>query len=92
MREYAKQGVATIDRRSMAWLRAHAHYDDLHPHEAMELIKRLCVDEPAQQAALKAAEEGMAYYLLALDDCFKLHQSSTPSAPVINPAENLLLI
>ena len=70
MRAYAKAGLANIERRTMAWLRAHAHYDDKHPHEALELIKRLCGSDPdAQKSALAAARRGMEYYLLALDDC-----------------------
>lgn len=79
MREYAKNGDAVIDRRTMAWLRAHAHYDDHHPHEAMELIKRLCHDDSSREAALLAAKEGMEFYLMALDHCFSAfypqHQS-----------------
>lgn len=74
MREYAKTGQAVIDRRTMAWLRAHAHYDDHHPHEAMELIKRLCIDDESREAARLAAKRGMEYYVMALDDCFTLHQ------------------
>ncbi|MDP2226014.1 MAG: iron-containing redox enzyme family protein [Moraxellaceae bacterium] len=70
MKKYAARGEATIDRRTMAWLRAHAHYDDAHPHEAMELIKQLCVSEAQQAQAFAAAERGMEYYLLALDDCY----------------------
>lgn len=70
MRAYAERGEATIDKRSMAWLRAHAHYDDAHPHEAMELIKGLCIDEKSREQAFAAATRGMEYYLLALDDCY----------------------
>jgi hypothetical protein len=33
---YTNHPEVTIDKRSLAWLRAHAHYDDLHPYEAME--------------------------------------------------------
>lgn len=71
MKKYAERGEATIDRRSMAWLRAHAHYDDAHPYEAMELVKILCGDDKALQAkAFAATLRGMEYYLLALDDCY----------------------
>lgn len=73
MRCYAERGEANVDRRTMAWLRAHAHYDDAHPYEAMELIKRLCHDDTEQQArAFAAARRGMEYYLLALDACYAL--------------------
>lgn len=72
MKIYAERGEARIDRRSMAWLRAHAHYDDAHPYEAMELVKLLCgTDEQLQAKAYAAAVRGMEYYLLALDDCYE---------------------
>lgn len=71
MRTYARRDEARIDRRSMAWLRAHAHYDDRHPHEAMELVKLLCTDDASRRAAFLAAERGMSYYLLALDACWQ---------------------
>jgi len=72
IKSYTDDPSITITPRTMAWLRAHAHYDDAHPYEAMELIKRLCDHDPvAQQNALNAAEQGLAYYELALDACFK---------------------
>ncbi|WP_336719663.1 TenA family transcriptional regulator [Acinetobacter soli] len=74
---YIDHPEVNINKRSLAWLRAHAHYDDLHPYEAMELIKRLCADQPElQQKAFLAAKEGLEYYALALDECYKL-QSRT---------------
>lgn len=88
MRAYANRGEASIDKRSMAWLRAHAHYDDAHPHEAMELIKMLCVDEESRQLAFAATTRGMEYYLLALDDCYAsapvLKSGVTPNSGKVN--------
>ena len=71
VKHYAEQGRAEINRHTMAWLRAHASYDDAHPHEAMELIKLLAVDEPSRRRAFTAARRGLEYYLLALDDCYR---------------------
>lgn len=45
MRHYQSRGEMAPSRRTMAWLKAHATYDDLHPYEAMELVRRLCVDD-----------------------------------------------
>ena len=51
-------------------------YDDMHPHEAMELIKRLCNDDIAmQERAFIAAEQGLAYYELALDHCYHIYKT-----------------
>lgn len=59
-REYAADGVR-IDGVSMMWLKAHARYDDAHPHEALEIIKAATdqlSDEPARvvEAARKSLE------------------------------------
>ena len=71
---YIDHPEVSINKRSLAWLRAHAHYDDIHPYEAMELIKRLGEGKPEiQEKAFQAALEGLAYYELALDECYK-HQ------------------
>lgn len=73
VQSYKDNPEINIDKRSLAWLRAHAHYDDLHPYEAMELIKRLCGDDiNMQKKAFNAAKAGLAYYELALDDCYKI--------------------
>jgi len=70
MQAYQENGVATINRHSMAWLRAHASYDDAHPHEAMELIKLTCVNQESRERAFAAAVKGLEYYVLALDHCY----------------------
>ncbi|WP_343597704.1 iron-containing redox enzyme family protein [Acinetobacter sp.] len=74
---YTHHPEVHLGKRTIAWLRAHAHYDDLHPHEAMELIKRICDGKPdLQQKAFYAAQEGLAYYELALDECYKLQKKA----------------
>ncbi|HEX4869674.1 MAG TPA: iron-containing redox enzyme family protein [Moraxellaceae bacterium] len=84
MRHYAERGEAVLDRRTMAWLRAHAHYDDAHPYEAMELVKRLCANDPAlQHKCFQAARRGMEYYLLALDDCHAAALVVPPAAVAV---------
>mgnify|MGYP003114593396 FL=1 len=80
MKHYAEQGSANINRHTMAWLRAHASYDDAHPHEAMELVKRLATDQPARQRAFAAAQRGLEYYVLALDDCYRFGQDRDQEA------------
>lgn len=73
IKSYIDHPNVVINTKTVAWLRAHALYDDVHPYEAMELIKRLCHDDPQMQAkALHAAEQGLAYYELALDECYKV--------------------
>jgi pyrroloquinoline quinone (PQQ) biosynthesis protein C len=78
MRAYAKRGEAEVDRRTMAWLRAHSHYDDAHPHEAMELIKLLAHTDEERQRAFEATRRGLEYYWLALEDCWRPLDGSEP--------------
>ena len=56
-------------RRSMAWLRAHARYDDTHPYEAMELVMRCAQDQSDVARALRAAERSLDFYTMGLDAC-----------------------
>jgi pyrroloquinoline quinone (PQQ) biosynthesis protein C len=73
IKHYSKHPDVNTTTKTLAWLRAHAMYDDMHPHEAMELIKRLADHDPAmQERAFIAAEQGLAYYELALDHCYKV--------------------
>ena len=77
IKNYINHQDVVINTKTMAWLRAHALYDDIHPYEAMELVKRLCDHDPdMQKKALHAAEQGLAYYELALDECYKIQLAS----------------
>jgi pyrroloquinoline quinone (PQQ) biosynthesis protein C len=71
IRLYADHGLAEVNQRTLAWLQAHAAYDDEHPYEAMELIKLCAVTEEERQKAFAATRRGLEYYLLALDDCYQ---------------------
>lgn len=59
-----------MDKRTLAWLEAHAEYDDHHPYEAMEIIK-FYGDTPAERDRIfEATKKGIQYYRLALDECY----------------------
>ncbi|MEC7119579.1 MAG: iron-containing redox enzyme family protein [Pseudomonadota bacterium] len=78
IKAYTDLDHVDISNRTLAWLRAHAMYDDTHPYEAMELVKLLAQDDPdMQQSAFDAAADGLAYYRLALDDCYQIHLKHT---------------
>jgi pyrroloquinoline quinone (PQQ) biosynthesis protein C len=71
LRSYGDQGLADVNERTMAWVQAHAAYDDQHPYEAMELIKLCAVTQEEQQQTLAATKRAFEYYLLALDFCYE---------------------
>lgn len=70
MAKYAERGVATINRHTMAWLNAHASYDDAHPYEALELVKRIAVTAEERRAVFDSTRRGLEYYVIALDYCY----------------------
>jgi pyrroloquinoline quinone (PQQ) biosynthesis protein C len=65
-REHYRDLGAT-DRRSLAWLEAHARYDDAHPHEALEIVKAFATTEELQVRAAAAAVRAVDYLILAFD-------------------------
>src|SRR5262249_11807131 len=68
-RIYKEKGLAEINPQPMAWLEAHAGYDDVHPYEAMELIKLCTHTDDERLRVLAATRRGFEYYVMALDDC-----------------------
>jgi len=68
-RLYAADGVR-IDGVSMMWLKAHARYDDAHPHEALEIIKASTdgqSDEPVR--VTEAARKSLNLFQRAIESC-----------------------
>ncbi|MFY1829305.1 TenA family transcriptional regulator [Myxococcus fulvus] len=68
-RAYAADG-ARIDASAMMWLKAHARYDDLHPVEALEILK-LCTDPTGDEPArvLDATRKSLRLYTSAIRAC-----------------------
>lgn len=59
-----------MDKKTLAWMDAHAEYDDHHPYEAMEIIKYYADTKEEQERCLEATKKGIQYYLLGLDECY----------------------
>lgn len=57
--------------RVVRWLDAHAQYDDIHPIEALEVVKIFCPGEAAMDRAAQAAVRSLDYYAMALDDALE---------------------
>src|SRR5260221_9227702 len=64
---FEKLGIR-FDERALKWFDAHAEYDDLHPVEALEVVKIFADDEPSIMRAAAAAVRSLEYYKMALDD------------------------
>ena len=65
----SRQGEAfgfTADARALRWLHAHAHYDDRHPIEALEIVKIFARDEASIESAAAAATQSLDHVAAAL--------------------------
>ncbi len=58
--------------QTLAWVSAHAHYDDKHPVEALEILKAYATTRVEQEKVKQAARRALEYYALALDTCYEL--------------------
>ena len=72
IRMYARHKGVKIRKGTLLWLDAHAAYDDRHPDEALELIKKFAKTKEAQEKATQAARRSMEYYALAADAVYDL--------------------
>ncbi|NIQ00500.1 MAG: iron-containing redox enzyme family protein [Nitrospinaceae bacterium] len=68
-----REGVE-MTKKALIWLKAHAHYDDHHPEEALELVKAFAASEEEQEQALRAAKTSMAYYAMAAEASYEMHK------------------
>jgi pyrroloquinoline quinone (PQQ) biosynthesis protein C len=68
-----EQGFADAVRKtSMKWLRVHAHYDDTHPWEALEIIATLTGHSPERREIaniVAAISKSYEYMRAAFDEC-----------------------
>ena len=68
-RYQGKEGVC-LDKRAYYWMEAHSSYDDIHPYEALEIIKRHATSEELQQQTKRSAQRSLEYLAIALDRCY----------------------
>jgi len=84
--EGVTQGIATIvvkgfmkyqgkhdvflDKRAYMWMEAHSTYDDIHPYEALEIIKLHASTPEIQQKVVHAAQRSLEYLFRALQACY----------------------
>jgi pyrroloquinoline quinone (PQQ) biosynthesis protein C len=61
-----------IRKKSMRWLKMHAHYDDAHPWEALDIVATLLGHAPAASAVRdvkRGIQRSYEYFRVSLDCC-----------------------
>jgi pyrroloquinoline quinone (PQQ) biosynthesis protein C len=69
---YANSFPPAMRRKAMRWLSLHAHYDDAHPWEALEIVATLLGNAPGVDevdAVKRSIGMSYAYFKLSLDCC-----------------------
>lgn len=66
---HGKDGVL-LDNRAYYWMEAHSSYDDLHPLEALEIIKLHATTSELQQKVKHAAKRSLEFLFAALEACY----------------------
>lgn len=69
---HGKDGVF-LDKKSYYWMEAHSRYDDLHPLEALEVIKLHAIVTETQKKVQHAAQRSLEYLFRALEACYSAY-------------------
>jgi pyrroloquinoline quinone (PQQ) biosynthesis protein C len=72
---HGKEGVF-LDKKAYYWMENHAAYDDLHPYEALEIIKTHAMTQELQERIKHAAQRSLEFLHLALESCYIAHSDT----------------
>ncbi|TGP39510.1 TenA family transcriptional regulator [bacterium M00.F.Ca.ET.228.01.1.1] len=70
--KYTASFPESVRQKATYWLRLHAHYDDEHPWEALEIVATLLGRDPQRseiEAVRQAIQMSFEYYKVSLDCC-----------------------
>jgi len=69
--DYEESFPAASRKKAMRWLQLHAHYDDAHPWEALDIIATLLGHEPDKEEVdgVRSSILTSFYYFKASLDC-----------------------
>jgi pyrroloquinoline quinone (PQQ) biosynthesis protein C len=70
LKKYEGMEGVHVGRRTLAWLKAHSVYDDMHPREALEILKAYATTPAEQKKVVRATVRANEYLAMALDACY----------------------
>ena len=59
-----------LDKKAYWWMEAHGRYDDIHPLQALEVMKLYATTKELQEKAVFATQRSFEYFLMALEACY----------------------
>lgn len=81
---YERGFAVGLRKKAMKWLRVHAHYDDTHPWEALEIIATLLNERPNLRDVIgirSGIRRSYDYMRMAFDDCLSEGGASPAATP-----------
>ena len=72
-RYHGQEGVR-LSKKAYYWMEAHGRYDDIHPYEALEIIKLNATSSEIQERVKHAAQRSLEYLGRALDQCYQAYE------------------
>ncbi len=69
--------------KTTRWARAHAHYDDMHPRIALDIVKRHATDERLQTKVMMAARRSLQLLNLALMTSYRAYAPAANVIPLV---------
>ncbi|HKQ26945.1 MAG TPA: iron-containing redox enzyme family protein, partial [Burkholderiales bacterium] len=76
---YGNQPGVEMGPKTYKWFREHAHYDDLHPKIALEIIKRYATTEKMQTRVMLAAKRSIQLLHNALVTAYQAYSPAQVS-------------
>ena len=76
---YGNQAGVEMGPKTYKWFREHAHYDDLHPKIALEIIKRYATTEKMQTRVMLAAKRSVQLLHNALVTAYQAYSPTQTS-------------
>jgi pyrroloquinoline quinone (PQQ) biosynthesis protein C len=81
---YAEMPEIRLDRKAYAWMQNHARYDELHPIQALQVMK-LYTTKELEEKVIFASRRSLEYLLMALDACYTRCGQHEDSAEAPSP-------
>lgn len=63
-----------LTKKAYWWMEGHAKYDDMHPIEALHVMKLYTTSQDLEEKVMFAAQRSLEYMLMALDACYNRFQ------------------
>jgi len=68
--KYEGRDGLRLTKKAYSWMEAHAAYDDLHPIQALHVMKLYTTHQEQEDKVIFAAKRSLEYMLMALNACY----------------------